>query len=791
MTATKDESKSEIAWRAVKKARQMEQPLTSFARALTGRADVRVVVGQMTATDGKTIYIKPPMKLGHNIEHNRLLCGRRDQRTSIMECPACQQLDEVFAGLYHEIAHHVADSFRSLSDRDRAELLARAVSQRPALTGSRYDKIRQRIEQIGRLDDTSYPQVCLAISPFLHPMVNALEDARVNRQMYEARTGTFQMFRAQTFEIMENGLELEDGTIMRWSDLPHNSQVIIGLLCKAAKYDYREWLAPEVVEALNDPIVTDLVDKLASARNVGQIYRGAFPLLERLRELGFCKMPDDAEDDPPPPPAPPQAPPQQAQMQPGDEEDEPEDGDAQQGGTADDDDTEPDDSDAGEDDDDTASGSSGDESDEDDESEGDDDESDGSGGSAEDDDTDADDDDADEDGSTGLGTDDDDFEDDDEFGDDRHDGDMDDEDRDFDDFDDFDDGEDEESEYGDDDDEPAEPEKGSADDALDHVQQFGGHGDNSFDLEEAQDAEAIEEAMQQAEHFDERSDTVTNVNLSHWDPNTDEGMWGRSNQMDRAGGRYKLPTLEEITAPEQLISGALVHTRRALADNKKAKHEKERRSGRVDSQRLASVRAGNTRVFSRSRFPGKRDYFILLGIDISGSTDGHRIRMIREMAMAIGDLLSRAGVEFAVYAHTGEANNPDDWTKRELEMYPIKERNEPWSVTSRDLIRRMVAWGANLDGHALEYFRKRCDQSQATDKLILYVTDGEMPADNYDDEKEVLERELKTCRHKGYEVVGVGIETDSPKQYGLETVHMDSVSDLPKLIKVIEKRLAP
>jgi hypothetical protein len=89
----------------------------------------------------------------------------------------------------------------------------------------------------------------------------------------------------------------------------------------------------------------------------------------------------------------------------------------------------------------------------------------------------------------------------------------------------------------------------------------------------------------------------------------------------------------------------------------------------------------------------------------------------------------------------------------------------------------------------MEYLRKRVEESQATDKIILYYSDGKMPLENYAEELEVLQREILYCRRRGITLLGVGIKTDSPAQHGLETVQVNNDEDIPKVIDLLGKRL--
>jgi hypothetical protein len=64
-----------------------------------------------------------------------------------------------------------------------------------------------------------------------------------------------------------------------------------------------------------------------------------------------------------------------------------------------------------------------------------------------------------------------------------------------------------------------------------------------------------------------------------------------------------------------------------------------------------------------------------------------------------------------------------------------------------------------------------------------------MPAANYDEELEVLQREIKTFKQKRYTLLGVGIRTDSPVRHGLDTVQINSDEDLKSVVMHLEKRL--
>jgi nitric oxide reductase activation protein len=125
----------------------------------------------------------------------------------------------------------------------------------------------------------------------------------------------------------------------------------------------------------------------------------------------------------------------------------------------------------------------------------------------------------------------------------------------------------------------------------------------------------------------------------------------------------------------------------------------------------------------------------------------------------------------------------------DVDIYHIKDPEEPWNDKIKERLTCLGPDSQNLDGHTFEYYRKILDKRPETDKVLLYYTDGKMPAENHDEELEILTREIRVCRHKKYALVGVGIRTDSPVRHGLDTVRIDSVEDVVKVVRHLEKVL--
>jgi hypothetical protein len=874
-TAQSGDDRSEKARRAVENFRRMQPMLNNYARVFTGNPRISVEVSAMNngATDGKKIWFRPPIALGENHKHNKKLCDRRDRETHLQLCEACAIREEVLVTIYHEIAHICYGTFAQPSSKDKAELIASAVEE----AGGKYAQyIAERIRRTPGYITENYMGMAGTVSPFLHTILNALEDARVNNNLFLARRGTKVMFDADTRRVFERGVESPnpDGTVtyLPWNEREQNLQAIIGVFCVASGYDISGWFISEVERALEDQELNELILDSVNAPDVRENYKIAFKVLKRLRELGFCKRPDEPEpEDQPTKPG-----------EPGDETGEgeggePEDNADQSGeesgneegsGSA-----SGDSGDSGEEteederDDSSVSGGSGDTDESSDDADepadsGDDSESDspeaeaddtgdgedetgsdesapvaGNSDGSPDDDSGADD--------EGLG-DDSDPQDSDELhesgesdeapsqhgepgvsadvlpddGDDSGDaaeGEEEDEEEvtspTTDEW--LDEGEETERESGDPDDQmdtgadkgeggievkedkPSDLPMGEPEDVQAGLETFGGHEHKPLTAEQQLDEEAVKQAVMQGLYFETPSANVLGVREHHFGKPiiNDIGQnmstaWGAKlyeNQMSR----HELGIDGDFKPTEAIMGRALLKLRTVLADNQRAHNINHLKSGRVNT-RVLGRRAplGDERLFRKKITPGKRDYFVVLGLDISGSTAGRNLEMIKAAAWAQADLLTRMGIQFAMYGYSGyHGEIRGYYSGLYLDMYVLKEPNEPWNTKTQERLLEIGPDGGNLDGHNLEYMRKVCDKSNATDKIIMYFSDGKMPATNFEEELEILVRELAICKKKGYTVAGVGIRTDSPSKHGLPTVRIDSKDEVIKVVAHLEKLL--
>lgn len=316
--------------------------------------------------------------------------------------------------------------------------------------------------------------------------------------------------------------------------------------------------------------------------------------------------------------------------------------------------------------------------------------------------------------------------------------------------------------------------------------------------ETSTDKASIDKAILQGMYFETPSQNIIGVrehryanplmegrhNLSTaWDPKHSAMFSSRKRD---AGRDLDLSPDEEVLAP------ALLKLRTVFADNKRATQERHLKSGKINGKVLGKrAPLGDPRLFRRKGIPGKRDYFVLLEWDISSSNLGSNIVLGKRSVFAQATLLHRLGVNFAILAHSGDYWQPTSGRSggMALDVFWIKEPDQPWDDKTIEVLNQTGPSACNLDGHALEFGRKFLDTRTETDRVLLYYSDGKMPAENFEEELVILTREIMQCKRRSYTLLGVGIRTDSPARHGLPTVQVNEEADIRAVVEQLENRM--
>ena len=255
--------KATKAWEKTDKVRLPIQNLVNTIIPFTGKKyEVKFTMGA-SCTDGNTIWIQPSIDMGEDLRHGSVEdCRKFDPVTLVKECPACASEDEITYRIVHECAHIVYGSFDFSVDYFKGD------------------------------------------DPFLAPMVNALEDARVNANATSDRSGVSRLFEAYFRNYIHNGVKLPNGETFHYKSLEDNQQISIAVLIMASKFnhvDLQTITKPNVLEVLELPEVKSLCSFTAS--DVDESVEIAKKLLEVFRKYGFFKLeepeePEPGEDDP-------------------------------------------------------------------------------------------------------------------------------------------------------------------------------------------------------------------------------------------------------------------------------------------------------------------------------------------------------------------------------------------------------------------------------------------------------------------------------------------------------------
>lgn len=867
-------TKSQLnAEKAIKEFRRISTDLTRFANAAAKAAGVKrpnfqVVAGKNTATDGKKIYVRPPVSLARNTQHDYTICEIRDEKTGLMICEACEKWEEIYSGLYHEISHCVNGSFDKLAfnsvsgaeNKFTDELKAAGVSA-DFISGLSIRFHGAAVRNTRSYDAMGAQEFVEAVYKTAVPMVLVVEDTRIDYIASVARPGLTEQRYFQGENVLNDGISLTDGTKVLWKNMPVAAQIQVGILFKTQGHDIEGRLnrrAVEIVDALDEMGMLYVPESLEETAMRAMILAAV-----------ICEMSQGEffphDDYTPPQPETPDTDNQDSQADQADQADnsdqadqadssesgesaEQDSGDTDSGDSEQDSGTESadnpeqdsqdesddnaDSSDSDQDSQDNSDseqdGNSGDsDQDSQDDSDSGDSESsnpeqdlgdseqdscDEDSGDSEQDSQDESADNADNTAEQGTG-------DISESGDGNHGEEDSDSDSEQDNAESVSQGDnsgmnagnensenagqdavssDSDSEQDSDDDSDSETVEVSREDLEKALQQALGHAhaekddsnhdensDQEFDMD-AIDPKDMDRIARQSEDFDSISVDVNGVKTY-----SDQSGYGSSYIFDRDNPRHAINE-DNVTS---VMAGALLKAKRVFGDSKKDRYERNLKTGRVSSRSLSRFAYGDDRLFQKRHIAEGVDFDIIVGLDVSGSTSSMSqsnygktlLSDIKSAGFYIASLFHKTGVNFGMYAHTFNYDQHDDGYLQQ--MIECKALNKPWDDKAQQMLKDLRDSGGSLDGHNLEFYRKKLERSRANKKMIIYFTDGKIPEQNTEEEEALILREIENCKRLGISVLCVGMMTDSPKKFGFDTVLMKDSADMKFLLSEIEKRI--
>ena len=222
-----------------------------------------------------------------------------------------------------------------------------------------------------------------------------------------------------------------------------------------------------------------------------------------------------------------------------------------------------------------------------------------------------------------------------------------------------------------------------------------------------------------------------------------------------------------------------------------------REYGRLDSRRLVAAVGGATHVFKQRSESTDVETAVQILCDMSGSMRNSRIKMARQVAIALCETLERTTV---AYELLGYGTDEDRTTKDAKDAYyqddvtysrisPIniwvfkafEERLNECKGAIGTLSQHELQH--NVDGESLLLGHERLKRRPETRQIMLVLSDGYPEfTGNYgrDGAKQHLRDVIAHVQREGSELIGIGIQSDSVSQFFERYSVVHKLDDLAK-----------
>lgn len=271
------------------------------------------------------------------------------------------------------------------------------------------------------------------------------------------------------------------------------------------------------------------------------------------------------------------------------------------------------------------------------------------------------------------------------------------------------------------------------------------------------------------------------------------------------GDREEYTKRKRIVMP--VVTPVRLHLERVLKIKENVKTRYDRERGALNARRLFSVVADKNyrKPFKATTSVDTKDVAIQMLIDCSGSmSGGDKMEVARQTALALGESLKAIQIPFEVTGFNTAGSTALSQAVRDagLDSTELSRFNRLSTILrlmvfksfdSQDLSGICLAesGGANADGESLVWAAKRLAERKEKRKILVVLSDGQ-PSDSGDDRILAgdLKRVVKMLPLAGIEVIGIGIQTDAPKQFYPKWVEVNTVKMLPSVVmKEISKML--
>lgn len=240
------------------------------------------------------------------------------------------------------------------------------------------------------------------------------------------------------------------------------------------------------------------------------------------------------------------------------------------------------------------------------------------------------------------------------------------------------------------------------------------------------------------------------------------------------------------------------------------------RSGKLNSSALYRLAVGDNRVFYKKVEHKTTETAVTLLIDCSGSMSGNPMRIAMQSAYVFAEVLNRLNINFEVLGFTAIYADYEKFTaeeKREyarlaaprgpytrispITTYEFKSFNDKYSDEERRGIFSAsrgdgIVMNENLDGSSVQVALNRLAKQSEERKILFVFSDGQ-PASAYEPDR-ILRAHLRgvvqEAEKDGFEIIGVGINSNAVKSYYKNHVVVRNIKKLPEVtMRELEKIL--
>lgn len=236
----------------------------------------------------------------------------------------------------------------------------------------------------------------------------------------------------------------------------------------------------------------------------------------------------------------------------------------------------------------------------------------------------------------------------------------------------------------------------------------------------------------------------------------------------------------------------------ALVSEQRSEISRRKKHGRLDSRKLTNVVSFDTEVFRRRVMSTAINTAVTIVVDLSGSMSGGRLELARSCCVAIANALENTQVSLEIVGHCTTHRTLGS-TETDVSEHQTKINQRRYN--RRDAIRMVMFKGfgerlthcrkaiggmtntshcANADGDAWLYAYERLIKQPQQRKVMLCLSDG-YPAYNSDyNDQYQRTSDVVAYMSKQVDVIGVGIQSKSVKNFFPKYVVVNELAELPK-----------